>query len=133
MVIDHTALVTRNIEAMKDFYVKYFEAVPHKWVSDDGTGVLYFLSFEEGGRLELEQRLESQPFAGEREQTIGLAHIAFLAKSREELHRRTARLEADGYTIVTQPTDYGTTEFYESSFLDPDRNLVEMSVGAEYL
>lgn len=132
MTIEHLSLVTRDLERLKDFYVRFFDAKATRWVSPDGTGVLYFLDFGEGSRLEMEQVLDAGDNATRKGARVGMEHFAFLAKSRAELDAKTRELEEAGVTIVAQPADFNG-EFYESCFLDPDGNIVELSVGAQYL
>ena len=131
MTLEHAALVTSQIERLKDFYVKYFDGTAERWSDNEVT--LYFISFgKDSTRLELEQRDGAETVTLDRERTVGLAHLAFLAKSRQEVIEKTRQLEADGYEIRLQPTAYGQ-DFFESSFLDPDGNLIELSVGPEFV
>lgn len=59
MKLEHVALWSRNIEALKDFYVSYFNAIPNKKYGSIHTGnqkfESYFLSFGGDCRLELMQ------------------------------------------------------------------------------
>lgn len=131
-MIDHIALVTPQSEKMKDFYVRYFGGEPRKWVSPDGTGVLYFIRYENGTMLEMEQNLEADenPRKTKGDQT-GFAHLSFRMNSREEVIALTKKIEDDGYTVVEQPTDYGCKEFFESCILDPDGNYIEIGIEAD--
>ena len=46
MKINHIALYTKNLEKSKEFYEKYFEAIPNKKYYNEKTGLqTYFLSF----------------------------------------------------------------------------------------
>ncbi len=130
-MLDHVAIVTGQLETMKNFYVKYFGGRAKKWVSPDGEGVLYFILYENGTCLELEQQLKAKalPFAPKASQTR-IEHISFRVKDREEVCRLTKEIEEDGYTIIQQPTDYGCEGFFESCLLDPDGNLVEICIDA---
>lgn len=129
-MIEHVAIICRDIEKLKDFYVKYFEAAAQPC---GGPGHrMYFLSFPDGGsRLELMERADPAACPG-RDEIQGFVHLAFLARSKAEVRGKTARLEADGYTVVIQPRDYGPA-FYESAFLDPEGNYLELSVGPDFL
>ena len=109
--------------------LKYFGGKAKKWVSPDGAGVLYFIMYENGTVLELEQQLEAKklPFAPKASQAR-IENIAFRARDREEVCSLTKRIEEDGYTIIQQPTDYDCEGFFESCLLDPDWNMVEIGI-----
>ncbi len=133
MKLEHVALNTRNPQALLDFYTTHFDAKVEQWSpEDDPSVVLYFLNFGDGCRLEIETRPEGVPGTPEAKSRIGLAHLAFLCTGRQELIDKTRSLEEAGVPITLQPTDY-EGDFFESACLDPDGNLVELSVGKEYL
>lgn len=133
MAIEHVGLVTRNMEGMKEFYTKYFGGEAWHW-QEEGTGYeLYFLSFPDGNcRIELQKCQNDLLDCLNREGAVGLGHVAFMVKSKAELHRLTEYMMQEGVPQRTPPTAYGT-DFYESSFWDPDGNIVEIAVGPEYL
>ena len=57
MKIDHVALYVRDLEGAKDFFVKYFQAVPSEQYHNPKTDFKsYFLSFDSGTRLEIMTR-----------------------------------------------------------------------------
>ncbi len=59
MKIDHVALYVRDLEGAKDFFVKYFQAVPSEQYHNPKTDFKsYFLSFDSGTRLEIMTRPE---------------------------------------------------------------------------
>ena len=54
MRIEHIAIWVKDLESMKDFYCKYFNAVAgKKYTNPKKKFESYFLSFDDGGRLEL--------------------------------------------------------------------------------
>jgi lactoylglutathione lyase len=56
MHIEHLAIWCKDLESMKDFYVKYFNGIPNnKYYNPDKQFSSYFLSFEKGPRIELMQ------------------------------------------------------------------------------
>ncbi|BCY18009.1 hypothetical protein hrd7_18580 [Leptolinea sp. HRD-7] len=61
------------------------------------------------------------------DQRVGLAHIAFSTGSKEAVDQLTARLKQEGYTLLDGPRLTGDG-YYESAFLDPDGNRVEITV-----
>ena len=54
MKIEHVALYVNDLEAAKDFFVRYFDAVPNAGYHNPRTDFRsYFLTFADGARLEL--------------------------------------------------------------------------------
>ena len=54
MKIEHIALYVNDLEAAKDFFVRYFDAVPNGGYHNPRTDFRsYFLTFADGARLEL--------------------------------------------------------------------------------
>ena len=54
MKIEHIALYVNDLEAAKDFFVRYFDAVPNAGYHNPRTDFRsYFLTFADGARLEL--------------------------------------------------------------------------------
>lgn len=128
MVMEHVGIVTANMQEMLDFYLKYFEGKPYHWKENGTDYELYFINFPSGSRLELQKCQSDLPSGVNNQGAIGLAHIAFQVETKEELHALTERMLQDGVSPRTPPTAYGT-EFYESSFFDPDGNIVELAVN----
>lgn len=59
MKIEHTALYVRDLEGAKRFFETYFEAKSNQLYYNQKTGFQsYFLSFDEGARLEIMTRKE---------------------------------------------------------------------------
>ncbi len=58
---------------------------------------------------------------------FGYAHIAFSVGSKEEVDSLTARLKADGYTVISGPRTTGDG-YYESCILGFEENLIEITV-----
>uniref|UniRef100_UPI00046FFDE1 VOC family protein n=1 Tax=Bacteroides rodentium TaxID=691816 RepID=UPI00046FFDE1 len=57
MKIDHFAMYVNDLEAVKDFFVRYFNAVSNEMYHNKKTDFKsYFLSFEDGSRLEIMTR-----------------------------------------------------------------------------
>ena len=133
MALEHVALVTRDMERAKIFYEKYFGGKATRWVQDDGNYELYFIAFDGGSRLEIQKRPDAKTIPEDRDNIVGIAHLAFLVVDREELRALTQRMIEDGVPLRTPPTEYGHNEFYESSFWDPDGNIVEISVDSNNL
>ena len=86
----------------------------------------YFLTFEEGARLEI----MNKPGIGEgikEVETTGYSHIAFSVGSKEEVDRMTGQLKEDGFEVVRGPRTTGDG-YYESCIVDLEGNLIEITV-----
>lgn len=84
----------------------------------------YFIQFESGTRLELMRRPD---LAKGEENASGYAHMAFSLGSRQEVDEMTSRFEKEGYQVAGKPRVTGDG-YYESVILDPDGNIVELTV-----
>lgn len=127
MRIEHIAIWSRDIDKLKDFYVKYFGMTSNeRYINSKKQFESYFLSFESGARLELMQ----MPTIPENcnnpmEQYLGLIHIAIEVGGKERVLELTELLRSDGYTVVGEPRTTGDG-YFESCILDPDGNRVEI-------
>jgi lactoylglutathione lyase len=132
MRLEHVALWTRDLEGMKDFYVRYFGAVSNeKYTSVHDFGEKfesYFLAFGGDCRLELMHMARiPEGDAGNGNETLGLTHFSFEVGGKDELDALAARLEKDGRRLTGKPRMTGDG-FYEACVLDPDGNRVEFAV-----
>lgn len=123
-MLDHVALYVRDLESMRRFYEKYFGAKANQKYENVKTGLsTYFLTFPKGGRLELMTRPEVN--IDREENRLGLAHLAFGLGSDEAVDALTARMAADGYSILSAPRVTGDG-YYESCIADPEGNPIEL-------
>jgi lactoylglutathione lyase len=128
MKIEHVAIYAKNLEALRDFYVKYFQAISNEMYENPKKGFRsYFLSFSAGARLELMQKesvpeSQNDPLA----EATGLAHLAFSLGSRGSVDRLAERLRRDGFRIVEGPRQTGDG-YYECALLDPEGNRIEIT------
>lgn len=128
MKIEHVAIYTKDLEALRAFYAKYFWATSNDLYVNPRKGFRsYFLSFSDGARLELMQ-MESVPDSlnDPIAQATGIIHIAFSLGSRTEVDRMTEWLRGDGFRILDGPRQTGDG-YYECAFLDPDGNRIEIT------
>ena len=127
MKIEHIALYVEDLEENKNFFIKYLGAKANNGYHNPRTNFRsYFLSFEDGARLEIMQRPEMVNLPKEAART-GYAHIAFSVGSREKVDALTAELKADGYDVVSGPRITGDG-YYESCIVAMEGNQVEITV-----
>lgn len=126
MKIEHLAIWVSDLEKMKSFYCTYFdgEAGP-KYFNAKKDFESYFLHFTEGTRLELMR----QPRVNEsnKNETLGLAHLAISVGTKESVDSLTLKLKANGFEVTSEPRTTGDG-YYESIILDPEGNRVEITI-----
>ncbi|MCI9136220.1 MAG: glyoxalase [Lachnospiraceae bacterium] len=127
MRIEHVAMYVENLENMRDFFVRYFGAVSNEGYHNKSTDFRsYFLTFEDGARLEIMNRPDMQ----RREKPLaatGYIHVAFSTGSREKVDEMTERLKKDGFTVISGPRTTGDG-YYESCVIDLEGNQIEITV-----
>lgn len=127
MKISHIAMYVSDLEKSKEFYVKYFGAVPNEKYHNPKTGLeTYFLSFGGYVRLEIMQRPDTVS-CEKSELAEGFSHLAFGVGSRDNVDKLTEQLRADGFTVAGEPRITGDG-YYESVVLDNDGNRIEITV-----
>ncbi len=129
MRIEHSALWVKDLETVKDFYIKYFNArANEKYVNTTENFQSYFLSFDDENQLEIMQRPDIPENKNDPVyQNIGFSHIAFSAGSKEAVLDLTERLKNDGYEVVSMPRKTGDG-YFESCIFDPEKNRIEITV-----
>jgi lactoylglutathione lyase len=129
MKIEHIALWTKDLERLRIFYERYFHVkVGEKYINPKRQFESYFLSFEDGCRLELMQ-MPTVPDSNNDiyQQFTGFIHFAVSTGSKEKVDELTHLLKQDGYKILDGPRTTGDG-YYESVVLDPDNNRVEITI-----
>lgn len=129
MKIEHLAIWVNDLEKMKDFYQKYFNAsAGEKYHNSSKHFTSYFLSFDEGCRLELMHRPDIPINTNEKiNQYLGIIHFAICVGSKEKVNALTEELRKDGFTIKGEPRTTGDG-YYESVVLDPEDNFIEITI-----
>lgn len=128
MFIAHLAISVIDIERMKDFYSKYFQArAGNKYINQAKNFESYFLYMESGVNLELMRRADCQLYSPLKEVKLGFHHLAFSVGSKENVDRLTSLIEKDGYLVANHPRVTGDG-YYESVITDPEGNLIEITV-----
>ena len=150
MRIEHVALFCRDLEAMRQFFLDYFDAVSNEQYHNPRTGLrTYILTFPEGteqrepssslewpsrdgtrqgyggARLELMQRPDTID-ADPSKPNIGFFHISFAVGSKEAVDAKTIELRNAGYKIVSGPRTTGDG-YYESCILGPEGIQIEIT------
>jgi lactoylglutathione lyase len=126
MKLDHVAIWTADIEAMRTFYEKYFDARSSpKYPNDRKQFTSYFLEFPGGGRLELMHRPDifSIPGSPTSDEFTGYAHVGVQLGSRDAVDALTRRLHVDGFPLLDGPRRTGDG-YYESMVADPEGNRI---------
>ena len=126
MKIEHVAMYVDDLERAREFFIKYFGAK-----SNDGYHNpvkkfrSYFLTFDDGSRLELMNKVEMDDAPKTLNRT-GFIHIAFSVGGKEKVDELTARLKADGFKIIGEPRTTGDG-YYESCIVDVEGNQIELT------
>ena len=127
MQIEHMALYVRDLEAARDFFVKYLEGTSNAGYHNKTTGFRsYFVSFEDGARLEIMTRPGVAMHENKGFET-GYAHVAFSVGSKERVDELTDRLRQDGYEVTNGPRTTGDG-YYESCVTAVEGILIEITV-----
>ena len=128
MKIEHVAMWVLDVEKVRAFYMKYFEARSGKLYVNPVKGFSsYFLEFDGGCRLEImsvtgivKTEMDNQT------KLSGLSHLAFSTGNKDVVDRLTEQIRQDGYRVIDEPRTTGDG-YYESVILDPEQNKVEIT------
>lgn len=126
MKLEHVAMYVLDLESVKDFFVRYFNATAGEMYHNTKTDFKsYFLTFDGGARLEIMTRPQ---LADNRKSQLqcGLIHIAFSVDGKEQVNSLTQTLSDAGYEVVSGPRTTGDG-YYESCILGPEDNLIEIT------
>ena len=127
MKIEHVAMYVNNLHAARDFFVTYLGGSSNDCYHNPRTDFRsYFISFEDGARLEL----MTKPEMADQEKPLnrtGYAHIAFSVGSKERVNVLTAELKDAGFEVVSGPRTTGDG-YYESCVVAIEDNQIEITV-----
>ncbi len=127
MRIEHLAIWARDIEALRAFYERFFEAsASARYVNEKKRFQSYFLSFASGARRELMQRPDIHD-SGAPGESLGYAHLAMAVGSETRVDALSRELVDAGHRLVDGPRRTGDG-YYESVVLDPEGNRIEITV-----
>ena len=127
MRIEHIAMYVNDLEKVRDFFIKYFQAVSNEGYHNKTTDFRsYFLTFDDGARLEI----MNKPGMADEEKALartGYIHIAFSLGSKDAVDQLTAQMKADGFEVVNGPRTTGDG-YYESCIVGIEGNQIEITV-----
>ena len=129
MKLEHVAILTKQLETMKDFYCGWFGVIANKQYQNKNTGLrTYFGQFDSASRLELMQieGISEIPLINEDKRLRGLTHLAFGVDSVNDVDILAHRMEQAGIKILRGPRKTGDG-YYEFETLDPDNNRLEIT------
>ena len=127
MKIEHIALYVNDLEAARDFFITYLDGVSNDGYHNTRTNFRsYFISFDDGARLELMNKPEMDDLEKPLNRT-GYVHIAFSLGSKEKVDSLTEKLEAAGFSVVSGPRTTGDG-YYESCIVVIEGNQIEITV-----
>lgn len=127
MKIEHIAIWTSDLEKMKGFYLHFFELESNeKYYNPKKEFSSYFLSFEEGARIELMHRPDISEFMDNMDAQLGLTHFAISVGSKEKVDALTETIRKNGFKVIGEPRTTGDG-YYESVIADPEGNLIEIT------
>ena len=127
MKIEHIAMYVNDLEKTKEFFIKYFNAKANDIYHNPKTNFRsYFLSFDDGTRLEIMHKPNMQDDNKNLART-GYIHIAFSVGSKEKVDEVTAKLQNDGYEVISGPRTTGDG-YYESCIIAIENNQIEITI-----
>ena len=126
MKIEHIAMYVNDLEAAKEFFVTYLGGKSNEGYHNKTTDFRsYFISFDDGARLELMNKPGMADDAKALDRT-GYIHVAFSVGGREKVNELTARLKAEGFEVVSGPRTTGDG-YYESCVVAVEGNQIEIT------
>ena len=127
MRIEHIAMYVNDLDAARDFFIRYFNAESNEGYHNKTTNFRsYFLSFDDGARLEI----MNKPIMQDSEKALartGYVHIAFSLGSKAAVDTLTEILKHDGYEVISGPRTTGDG-YYESCIIGIEGNQIEITV-----
>lgn len=127
MKIEHIAMYMNDLEAAKEFFVKYLNGTANNGYHNKNTDFRsYFISFDDGARLEIMKKPEMADDEKSLART-GFIHIAFSVDNKKSVDSLTARMKADGYEVISGPRTTGDG-YYESCVIGIEGNQIEITV-----
>jgi lactoylglutathione lyase len=122
--IAHIGIFVEDLENIKSFYCNTFNArAGLKYSNPDKKFTSYVIQFQTGARLEIMH----QEMAERNKTKSRWGHLAISTGSRSNVDQLTKTLQNQGVVIHSNPR-YTGDGYYESSVVDPEGNLIEITV-----
>ena len=126
MKIEHIAIWTKDLDRLKDYYVRFFNGKSNqKYLNPKTQFESYFISFQSGCRLELMTIPNIETKGNNSLNHTGIAHLAFEVNSKHEVDLKAKELEIAGFPILKGPRITGDG-YYEFETIDVDGNKIEV-------
>lgn len=127
MKLEHVAIWTNQLEVLRAYYEKFFSGRSNtKYVNPVRNFSSYFISFENGARLELMSIPDLPANKNDSARPCrGIIHLAFYVDSVEDVDAMAERIREAGYPILSGPRRTGDG-YYEFETFDPDQNRIEV-------
>lgn len=127
MKIEHLAIWTNDLEGLRDFYETFFGGTSNeKYVNAKKGFSSYFLSFEDGARLEIMHKTDIPATQNDADrQFMGLIHFAFEVSNMAAVDEMAATFRDSPYPIIDGPRITGDG-YYEFTVMDPEQNRIEV-------
>ena len=127
MKIEHIAMYVNDLKGARDFFIRYLQGISNDGYHNKSTDFRsYFISFDEGARLEIMHKLVMEDPDKTLNRT-GYVHIAFSVGSKEKVDELTQRLSDDGYKVISGPRTTGDG-YYESCIVAIENNQIEITI-----
>ena len=127
MRIEHIGMYVNDLDAARNFFIRYFNAKSNEGYHNKTTDFRsFFLSFDDGTRLEI----MNKPIMQDSEKALartGYVHIAFSLGSKAAVDTLTELLNHDGYDVISGPRTTGDG-YYESCIIGIEGNQIEITV-----
>jgi len=125
--MEHIAMYVNDLDSAREFFIKYFGASANDGYHNAKTDFRsFFLTFEDGARLEIMSKPEMADAPKELSRT-GYVHIAFSVGNEERVDSLTSLLITDGYEVISGPRTTGDG-YYESCIVGIEGNQIEITV-----
>lgn len=128
MRVNHIGINCLDIERMKEFFIKHFNAQEGAEYRNPKTGLhSWMLLFPMGStRLELMSWPDTVPTEYQKH-IQGLTHISMSVGSQDMVNTLTQCLESEGYQRLSGPRTTGDG-YYESCILGPENLEIEITI-----
>ena len=129
MILEHAAIWASDLEALKNYYTRYFNArANEKYINAKKQFQSYFLAFDSGARLEIMSRPDIPENINDpvQAQYKGIIHLAFGVNTIQEVDDKAREMAENGFTILSGPRKTGDG-YYEFETLDPENNRIEVT------